>query len=210
MSQLLAKGMSCGYVSPILRNISFKVEQGQHLALCGPNGSGKTTVLKTLRGIIKEASGEVFIDNRSMPQKQRLLSSSLSFLSGENVGAWPDLTLKENFFFLLSCRGFKKSTIEDFWNHLSEILLLRNLADRLYSTCSMGERKALHLSTHLASVTEQVLLLDEPLAHLDETRALGFLKFSRDRKLTGITSLQSPYLEKWRDHFDDVLDLGKS
>jgi ABC-type multidrug transport system ATPase subunit len=206
LSELLVKGTAFGYTNPVTKELSFALSKGQVLAICGANGSGKTTILKTLRGIIKEIRGFIEVDNRGVTQMERLMSPHFSFLPSENVGAWPDLTLKENFLFFLSYRGYTQKQAEDMWPKLAGQVHLEPLENRKYSTCSTGERKALHLISHLVDA-ERIILLDEPLAHMDDQKIAGFFNFLKDESLSCILTLQASHLDKWREHFNRILTL---
>ena len=207
LAKLLVESMYFGYVSPVLKEVSFSVAPGEILAVSGPNGSGKTTILKTLRGITKELGGVARLNGISMEAQERLATQNLSFLPSENVGAWPDLTLKENFLFFLSYRGHSNAVASKIWDQVSGELLLKAIGNKRYSLCSTGERRALHILSHLATGPGRVILLDEPFAHLDDLKSVGIFNIIKEQNLTCVVTVQNAHLSKWRDRFKNVVQL---
>jgi ABC-type multidrug transport system ATPase subunit len=206
---VLVEGMSFGYAKPIVEDISFTLKKGDILALSGINGSGKTTILKTLRGILAELKGTLTFNNVAMSAAQRLESGNFLYLPSENVGAWPDLTLKENFFFFLSYRGHQTADSSTLWRNISDQLFLKEIENKSYSTCSTGERRALHIAAQLTRNADHTILLDEPLAHLDDRRCAGLFDFLRSRKMTCVLTMQASHLDRWAGHLNSVLNLEK-
>lgn len=82
----------------ILDNVSFEIEEGEILGLIGPSGSGKSTFIKSIIGMEKITSGEVFILGNKIPNRNIL--QSIGYMA-QSDALYEDLTGKENLEFLL-------------------------------------------------------------------------------------------------------------
>ncbi len=166
----------------ILRDVSWRVERGQHWVILGANGSGKTSLLSALTGYLTPTEGEVFLlgerfghaDWRELRKHVGLVSSSVRQMMAEAEPA------------LESVVSGKYAMI-DFWGHATRadraaaLRLLRQvecsyLADRPWQVLSQGERQRVLIARALMA-KPQVLILDEPCAGLDPAAREQFLQF---------------------------------
>ena len=133
---------------PILSGVSFNVGAGQALILRGPNGIGKTTLLRTLAGLQPAISGEV-----SYPEDEGAYASHAD-------GIKTALTVAENLAFWADVHGTPlPDTIFDTFD-------LADLRDRMGGTLSAGQKRRLGLA-RLGVIGRKVLFLDEPTVSLD-------------------------------------------
>lgn len=141
-----------------LQGVSFSVRAGETLAVLGPSGAGKTSLLRCICGLEAIDSGDVRIDGRSVarsgPQNRRI---ALVF---QEDTLFPHLTLERNMTF--GMRGADRSRVLD----LAKALEIEPLLHRRPAQVSGGERRRAALARALLS-DPAALLLDEPLAHLD-------------------------------------------
>jgi len=133
---------------PVLANVSFAVEPGQALILRGPNGIGKTTLLRTLAGLQPATGGEV-----SFPEEEGAYASHAD-------GIKTALTVTENLSFWADVHG------ADLPDNIFETFDLADLRDRLGGTLSAGQKRRLGLA-RLGVIGRRVLFLDEPTVSLD-------------------------------------------
>lgn len=133
---------------PVLTNVSFEVDAGQVLILRGPNGIGKTTLLRTLAGLQPAIGGEVLF-----PEDEGAYASHAD-------GVKTALTVTENLRFWADVYGaaLPEKTFERFD--------LADLRDRLAGTLSAGQKRRLGLA-RLGVIGRRVLFLDEPTVSLD-------------------------------------------
>jgi Cu-processing system ATP-binding protein len=161
--------------------VSLSVEQGEVLALLGPNGSGKTTCLKAVAGLIHATSGRVLIEGR--PASEAAARRALSFLP-QKV-AFPDaLTGREVAEFYRRLRGAAPARTDE----VLRFARLNGAASRAVSTYSGGMVQRLGLAV-AALPDAPVLLLDEPTAALDPEGLAAFYALAEGRRRDGKTIL---------------------
>ena len=161
--------------------VSLTVDPGEVLALLGPNGSGKTTCLKAVAGLIHPTSGRVLVGGR--PASEPAARQALSFLP-QKV-AFPDaLTGREVAEFYRRLRGTAPARTDEVLRFAS----LNGAASRAVSTYSGGMIQRLGLA--VAALPEApVLLLDEPTAALDPEGLAAFYALAEGRRREGKTIL---------------------
>ncbi|MFF8377082.1 CocE/NonD family hydrolase [Streptomyces sp. NPDC015661] len=145
-----------------VRDLSFRVEQGQVLGLLGPNGAGKTTTLRMLMGLITPDEGEIRVFGRAIRPGAPVLSRVGAFVEG--AGFLPHLSGRENLDLYWKATG---RPAED--SHVDEALRIANLGgalDRAVRTYSQGMRQRLALAQAMLGLPD-LLILDEPTNGLD-------------------------------------------
>ncbi len=171
MSKLLhISNLSVGYKKELLTNFNLQVEAGEMCAIIGRNGVGKTTLLKTIAGLVKKISGEIFIEGKNIDllnasERARLVSIVLTqkiALQGIDVktlvamGRYP---LQGRFHFS------NEKDDEMVLEQLQKLNML-HLADKRLSEISDGEMQKAMIARTLAQQTP-LLVMDEPTAFLD-------------------------------------------
>ncbi len=171
MSRLAALelGLSVG-TRQLCDGLCLTLAAGECWGILGPNGSGKTTLLHTLAGLRPAQQGELWLDAIPLKQlKRQQIARQLGLLLQDNHDPFP-ATVRET---ALSGRHpylqrWQGETAAD--HHLAEAALrqmeLEGLAERMIQTLSGGERRRLAIAT-LLTQDPAILLLDEPLNHLD-------------------------------------------
>ncbi|MDH6578017.1 alpha/beta fold hydrolase [Kitasatospora sp. MAP5-34] len=145
-----------------VRDLSFRVEQGQVLGLLGPNGAGKTTTLRMLMGLIRPDAGEVRLFGHAVRPGAPVLSRVGSFVEG--AGFLPHLTGRANLHLYWQATG---RPAED--AHFDEALAIADLGealDRAVRTYSQGMRQRLAIAQAMLGMPD-LLILDEPTNGLD-------------------------------------------
>lgn len=174
--------------------VSLSVERGEVVALLGPNGSGKTTCLKAVAGLIHATSGRVLVEGR--PSSEPAARRALSFLP-QKV-AFPDaLTGREVADFYRRLRGAAPARTDEVLRFAS----LNGAASRAVSTYSGGMIQRLGLAV-AALPDAPVLLLDEPTAALDPEGLDAFYTLADTRRREGKTILFTSH------HLGDVERLA--
>lgn len=171
----------------IVDNLSLVVPTGETLAITGPSGIGKTTLLHAICGIIRITHGTVHIDNvdvTSLPTHKRGIG-----LVSQTGDLFPTMTVSQNIEFGLRIAKMSKTDRLARTNELLEMVNLAHLAHRNVAELSGGEARRIALARALAP-RPRVLLLDEPLSGLDQTTHAALMSdLARVLKQTATTAL---------------------
>jgi thiamine transport system ATP-binding protein len=171
----------------IVDNISFTVPTGETLAITGPSGIGKTTLLHAICGIVRTTHGTIHIDNTdisSLPTHKRGIG-----LVSQTGDLFPTMTVSQNIEFGLRIAKMPQTDRIARTNELLEMVNLVHLAHRNVAELSGGESRRIALARALAP-RPRVLLLDEPLSGLDqETHDALISDLARVLKQTATTAL---------------------
>lgn len=184
---------------PVLREVNLEIGAGQTVAVLGPNGSGKTALLKTVAGVLPLLEGDLRIrgDGSGGPARvgyvpQRASVVGLLPLSVREVvemgtygrlGPWQRLGPRE--------RGRVDWAVEE--------VGLQGLTRKQYANLSGGQQQRVLIARALAA-EPSLLVMDEPLASLDRKAVAAMLAlFGQLRADTGLTML-------WADHFVPALE----
>ncbi|WP_109302150.1 ABC transporter ATP-binding protein [Aquimarina sp. AU474] len=176
---------------PVLKNISFTIEQGQHIALIGASGCGKSTLLKIIYGLLHVDQGELFCNDKKLlgplhnlvpgEENMKYLSQGFELQSYRSVS--------ENIGQYLS--NFEPKLKEDRVNELLEIVEMIAFADTKVENLSGGQKQRVALAKALAKKPE-LLLLDEPFHNIDNFRRSSLrrnlFRYLKRNKITSITA----------------------
>ena len=146
-----------------VKGISFNIKEDEILGLLGPNGSGKTTTIGMLLGLLKPTSGEILINGQKLEGNRIEILEQINFIS-PYIELPKKLTVKQN----LTVYGklYKINNINERIEFLSEKLRLGGLLDGITGELSSGQKNRVSLAKALIN-EPKVLLLDEPTASLD-------------------------------------------
>ena len=197
-----------------LNDVSVKIDDGQFIGLIGHTGSGKTTFLQLLAGLIKPASGTVYLDGEDIYAKdfdKRTLRSKLGI-----VFQYPEHQLFEETVFKDVCFGPKNLGVDDKETELRayEALKMIGLEDEVFYQSpfdlSGGQKRRVAIAGVLA-MKPKILILDEPTAGLDpagRNDILGLiLKLQKEQGMTIL--LVSHSMEDVAEYADRVLVMDK-
>ena len=146
-----------------VKNISFKINKGKIIGLLGPNGSGKTTTIGMMLGLIKPTSGTVFINHKNIENNRTSLLEKMNFIS-PYIELPKKLTVEENLKVYGRLYGVKN--LKEKISSLMEKLNLTEFRSRKTGELSSGQKNRVSLAKALINDPE-ILLLDEPTASLD-------------------------------------------
>ncbi len=146
-----------------VKGISFNIKEDEILGLLGPNGSGKTTTIGMLLGLLKPTSGEILINGQKLEGSRIEILEKINFIS-PYIELPKKLTVKQN----LTVYGklYKINNINERIEFLSEKLRLGGLLNSITGELSSGQKNRVSLAKALIN-EPKVLLLDEPTASLD-------------------------------------------
>ena len=173
------KDVTLGYENKVVaKNLNFKIDQGDYLCVVGENGTGKSTLIKTLLGLIKPLNGEVIANVQGKNHK--------------GVGYLPQQTLAQKDFpasvweVVLSgvlnndhrCPFYNKKDKAEAEKNMEKLNIL-DLKKRCYRELSGGQQQRVLLARALCA-TDSVLILDEPVTGLDPAASMEFYETIKD------------------------------
>jgi len=148
-----------------LDDVSLEIRKGEIFTLVGPNGSGKTTMLRIMAALDKPTKGEIYFGSVRVDDSNRgdiRVKSTMVFQKTTLFNA----TVYKNVAYGLKLRGYSKGEIEGAVREVLEVVKLQGYEKRLAKELSGGEQQRVSLARALVLYTE-LLLLDEPTANLD-------------------------------------------
>lgn len=175
----------------ILRPLTLAVEAGETLVLLGRSGSGKTTALKMVNGLLAPASGDVLVDGRATTAWDPVrLKRRIGYVI-QDIGLFPHYTIAENVGLVPQLEGWDKARIQARVEALLQQVGLdpHQFAGRYPRELSGGQRQRVGVARALAA-DPTVLLFDEPFGAVDPVTRLDLQKqFLALRRELGKTSI---------------------
>ena len=156
-----------------VKSISFKIDENEILGLLGPNGSGKTTTIGMMLGLLKPTSGEILIEGDKIEEDRIKILQKINFIS-PYIELPKKLTVKQNLIFYSKLYGVKNP--KDKISYLCKALKIENLLDKKFGSLSSGQKTKVGICKSLVN-EPKLLLLDEPTASLDPDTSLFVRKF---------------------------------
>ena len=188
-------------------DISLSVNRGEMFARVGPDGSGKTTTIRMLCGIVQPTNGNLLVLELDVQKQKEMLKKRIGYLS-QKFSLYGDLTIDENIEFFAEIHGVYDYHVRR--DELLEFTRLTKFRDRLAEKLSGGMKQKLALACTLIH-TPDIIFLDEPTTGVDPVSRRDFWKVLSALLKTGITIVMTtPYLdEAERCSRVALMDAGK-
>ncbi len=209
MEQIISlKNINYAYFGKIvaLKNISLDVQKGEIFAIIGQNGSGKTSLLNIMNGLIHPDSGDfhyhgVRIDEKSLSDKSinRSLRRNMGYIfQNPDVQLFCPTVLDELLFAPLQL-GYSGEEAIDRANLTLDSLGIAGLRDRSVAMLSGGEKKKVAIASVL-TMNPEILLVDEPLAGIDPKTQTFFVELLQELNHAGKTIIFTTHHLDLIDH----------
>lgn len=207
MKLIECKKLNIGYGNKVIcKDINLSIEKGQYVCIVGENGSGKSTMLKTILGLNKAISGKINFD-------KELKMNSIGYLpqQTEFQKDFPATVMEivlSGFLGKMGWRPFYRRVEKDKANRILQELGISDLTNRSYKDLSGGQQQKVLLARALCA-TEEILIMDEPVNGLDSRSIRNFYslikKLNRENGLTIV--MVSHNIEKVIDYATHIVYL---
>ncbi|MDD3435741.1 MAG: ATP-binding cassette domain-containing protein [Candidatus Gastranaerophilales bacterium] len=194
---------------PAIDNLTLNIEKGKITGLIGPDGAGKTTLIRLIAGLLTPSKGEITTLELSPVQQRDLLNTKIGYMP-QKFGLYEDLSVIENLNLYADLKGILKPEKEELFNKVLDITDLNNFRPRLAGALSGGMKQKLGLACTLLGKPD-LLLLDEPSVGVDPISRRELIKMVRELTDEGMTIFWSTaYLDEAHS-FDNciVMNEGK-
>ncbi len=150
---------------PIISEVTLSVPAGRLVALVGPDGAGKTTLMRIAAGILKPQSGSVLLFGKDLYEENNFASNLVGYMP-QQFGLYEDLSVMENFLLYADLFGLSEAERAARFTELLAMTDLRDFTERLAGKLSGGMKQKLGLACALLN-RPPLLLLDEPTVGVD-------------------------------------------
>lgn len=173
-------------------NLSFEVKKGEIVGFIGPNGSGKTTTMKLISGIIKKTSGSIYVNNYDIEKDQLKIKASIGYISDS-----PDAFLRlKGIDYLNFIADIYDVSLEDRKERIEKYATAFELTDALTSpmlSYSHGMRQKLMIISQLIHEPD-TWILDEPTVGLDPKSSYTLKEMMKEHAKKGKTVFFSTHI----------------
>jgi len=189
-----------GASKPVFKDISLFTKKDELIAIVGPTGTGKSTLLRVLAQLIPQASGKVFLDGVEVSRPSPKIS-----LVHQSIATFPWMTALDNIRLVLTGTGMEEQQEVALSKRMLNVVGLQGFEGFYPKEMSGGMRQRIAIARALAASPE-VLLLDEPFVHLDELTANEIRKEVYELVFNPATTLKSAVLVSHNLH--EVVQLA--
>ena len=171
-----------------VQNISLSLNEREIVVICGPSGSGKSTLIRAIAGLEKADSGDIFINNKLMSDKE-VSKNNIFGMVFQQFNLFPHLTIIENITLpLIKVKKISKSeSIEIAKGVLNKVKII-DQKDKYPSKLSGGQQQRCAIARSLA-MNPKIMLFDEPTSALDPEMINEVLDVMTDLASTGMTMI---------------------
>lgn len=180
----------------VLKDINFELEEGKFYTLLGASGSGKSTILNIIAGLLEASTGDIYLDGKrinDVPTNKRDVHTVF-----QNYALFPHMTVFENVAFPLKLKKMDKKEIQKRVQETLKMVRLEGFEKRAIQKLSGGQRQRVAIARAIIN-QPKVVLLDEPLSALDlKLRTEMQYELRELQQRLGITFVLSHMIKKKR------------
>ena len=185
-----------------VNNVNFKVKKGDVFGFLGPNGSGKTTVIRMLMGLISPTSGTGKVLGYDISKESEKIRSKIGYMS-QKFSLYDDLTVDENLDFYAGVYCVPKDKINKKKKEILEMADLVGKENMITSNLSGGWKQRLALGCSIIHEPD-ILLLDEPTGGVDPIARRQFWDVIYDLSKKGVTILVTTHYMDEAEHCNSI------
>ncbi len=149
--------------------VSFSIEKGEIFSLIGPNSAGKSTLVKSIVGLLQPTSGTITINDHNIVKNSEKAKADIGYIPDE-PSIWSQMTGSEFLNFTQALYGINEKTRAETIPKLLDIFNLRGVENNYFEDYSRGNKQKFSILSAL-SHSPKLLLIDEPIVGLDPTGA---------------------------------------
>lgn len=152
--------------TPILKDLTFTIPDGEFVILIGPSGCGKTTTLKTINRLIEPDSGIIRIDGRDIRETDKVeLRRHIGYVI-QQIGLFPNMTVAQNICVVPKLLKYDKARCDEIVQELLSMVHMEQYAGKYPTELSGGQQQRIGVLRALAA-SPPIVLMDEPFGALD-------------------------------------------
>ena len=174
---------------PVIRDVSFRVEKGQMVSIVGSNGAGKSTILKTISGLLRPLSGKIYFQGKRIDTLPPFVitAAGISHIP-EGRKIFGKLSVLDNLLVGAHTRDSKSEVQENLEEIYKLFPILKDRKDQMGETLSGGEQQMLAIARGLMS-KPKLMMLDEPSLGLMPSLSIKVIEILRRISSQGTTIL---------------------
>jgi ABC-2 type transport system ATP-binding protein len=190
-------------------DLSIAVEPGTIFAFLGGNGSGKSTTIRMLIGLLQPTAGQIMVDGVDVIRTPRRVRDHIGYM-GQKVSLYQGLSLRENVEFYAGLFGLENAALERSWGALRERFELADAENERPENLPAAIRQRAGLALSMLH-EPRVLLLDEPTAGVDVRSRGLFWEAIQDESARGVTVLVTTHFLEEVEYCDwvSLIDAGR-
>ena len=189
-----------------VNHVSFSIRAGEIFGILGPNGSGKTTTIRMLCGLMRPNEGTALVAGADVAREPERVKSRIGYMA-QAFGLYRDLTVDENLAFYGGVYNLGAALAERIqW--AKGAMRLAELGGRLSGVLSGGQKQRLGLACAMMHAPD-VVFLDEPTAGVDPAARRLFWTIIRERAAEGVTMIVTTHYMDEAECFDRLAFLSK-
>lgn len=190
-----------------LNKVSFKIKNGEIVALLGKNGAGKSTLLRIMSGFTDADSGKVLFDDKDVVKNRIAFAEAVGYVP-ENIVLYSDMSVFEYLEFIAKMRNVMTTQINRKILEISETLALNDVLLQKCETLSKGYKKRVEIAGALLA-KPPVLLLDEPTEGLDPAQKHSLYQVLKKIAKNHLMIISTHLMEDVEAAADRILLLNK-